>query len=473
MFSSLARRRRGALIALGAVLVLAVMAIVGYLVLADRTGDVSNPDVEFVPEPAPRPPPAPPPPDRFAWPLYGYTKNRTRELPAPRSLKPPFRERWRLGGRVLLEFPPVLLGRSLYLLKNNGSVYAVDKDSGRVRWRRNVGRLAAASPAVGHGRVHLALLEGPAKDGTGRIYSLSTRNGRIRWARKLPSRAETSPLLHHGSLYVGSENGTLYALRARDGQVRWTYTAGGAIKGGPALHQGTLYFGDYGGEVHAVRTKDGSRRWSSGTSGTRLGFGSGQFYSTPAVAFGRVYIGNTDGRVYSLSAKNGDLAWAKQTGDYVYASPAVAAVPRLGPTVYIGSYDGTFYALNARSGGVRWTHEAGGRISGSATLVGSVVYFSNLAARSTTGLGARTGRPVFRFPSGAFNPVISDGERIYLTGYAGLFALEPRGRRRRAGERERARPGTRRRSPRRSRRPRAPEVIKEARAPAAGGAGTR
>ena len=52
--------------------------------------------------------------------------------------------------------------------------------------------------------------------------------------------------------------------------------------------------------------------------------------------------------------------------------------PGLGPTVYIGSYDGNFYAFNAQSGAVRWRHAAGGRISGSATIVGDVVYYSNL-----------------------------------------------------------------------------------------------
>jgi outer membrane protein assembly factor BamB len=110
----------------------------------------------------------------------------------------------------------------------------------------------------------------------------------------------------------------------------------------------------------------------------------------------------------------------------VYASPAVTNAPGLGPTIYLGSYDGTFYALNAQSGRIAWRFGAGGRISGSATIIGNTVYFADLGDRRTYGLGISTGRVAFTWPSGSFDPVISDGERIYLTGYSGLFSLAPK-----------------------------------------------
>jgi outer membrane protein assembly factor BamB len=105
----------------------------------------------------------------------------------------------------------------------------------------------------------------------------------------------------------------------------------------------------------------------------------------------------------------------------------VATAPRAGPTVFIGSFDGDFYALNARTGGVRWRHSGGGKIFGAPTVVGRVVYFSNLGLRNTLGLNVSNGRRVWRFGHGAFSPVISDGKRIYLTTYRTLFALGPKG----------------------------------------------
>jgi outer membrane protein assembly factor BamB len=226
-------------------------------------------------------------------------------------------------------------------------------------------------------------------------------------------------------VYFGDQSGTVYSLNATTGRVNWTFHASGPVKGGPALANGVLYFGDYSGRAYAVNAATGHQVWASNTNGADFGFGSGNFYSTPAVAFGRVYMGNTDGRVYSFSAKSGQLAWATGTGAYVYASAAVDNTPGLGPTIYLGSYDGNFYAFDARSGAIRWKHPAGGKISGSATIVGGVVYYSDLGTKTTAGLDARTGRKVFSFPDGAFNPVVADNHAIYLSGYTMLYQMLP------------------------------------------------
>ena len=37
----------------------------------------------------------------------------------------------------------------------------------------------------------------------------------------------------------------------------------------------------------------------------------------------------------------------------------------------------------------------------------------------------RSGRRVFRYPKGTYTPVISDGHRIFLTGYSSITALQP------------------------------------------------
>ena len=54
------------------------------------------------------------------------------------------------------------------------------------------------------------------------------------------------------------------------------------------------------------------------------------------------------------------------------------------------------------------------------------MYFAELRDHRTYGLGISTGRLVFQYPSGKFDPVISDGVNIYLTGTTGLYALSPR-----------------------------------------------
>jgi hypothetical protein len=81
--------------------------------------------------------------------------------------------------------------------------------------------------------------------------------------------------------------------------------------------------------------------------------------------------------------------------------------------------------MDAQTGRVRWRHHAAGKISGGATLIGDIVYFADLGNRRTIGLGARTGRKVFEFPRGGYNPVVSDGRTLFLVGYATMHALRP------------------------------------------------
>ena len=414
---------------------LLVLAVAAALAAFGGSGDVFNPQVGFDTDGGTPSATAPdaradghPADDGFTWPNYGYTKARTHHLPLRSPPRPPYKQAWAARGDVLLEFSPVLCGRRLYLLKNNGALYAISRTTGRVSWKRKLGRLAAASPACNRRSVYAVLLKRSPSSAAGRVVAVSTRSGRTRWSRRLPSRAESSPLVDRGRVFIGTEDGTVYALRAGDGAVRWKAKAAGAVKGALALSDGKLYFGDYGGKVHAIRRSDGAKVWEASPSRGPLGLGDGNFYSSAAVEFGRVYIGSTNGDVYSLSSADGTLAWRHGTGGYVYASPAVGQVRGGRPTVYVGSYDGRFYALDARTGRPRWIRSLGTKISGAATIIGDLVFVSDLDKRTTWALGARTGRTVWKTGRGGFNPAISDGRRIYFTGYSSLFALDPKGR---------------------------------------------
>jgi outer membrane protein assembly factor BamB len=395
--------------------------------IALALGGGSKPQPKPVARPAPKPAPKPQPKpvtvpsmpsDGRDWPLYGNGPGRTRHM-SDVNLKPPFRRAWSLNGGKLIEFQPVLAGGRLFVLKNDGRALALSADTGKIRWRKRIGGLAASAPGAGGASVYFAVNRGGyggiAGSGPAKVVAMNRRTGRIRWAKRLGSASETSPLVVKERVYVGSQGGTVYALSAKSGRLLWRYQAGGPVKGALAYSRGRVYFGDYGGSVTALRAKSGSVAWRAG--------GYGQIYATPAVAFGRVYIGSKSGSVYALSAASGRRLWSRPTGGYVYAAPAVGAVKGMRPAVFIGSYSGRFMALDARSGGVIWSRGGYGTISGAASVIGRVVYFSSLSARRTWGLGAKSGRVLWSVGKGAFNPAISDGKRLYITGYGSQYAF--------------------------------------------------
>jgi outer membrane protein assembly factor BamB len=389
----------------------AVIALVGYLVLK-RPGDKSCQAPCTITSEAPQPVSG-----LTDWPIYGLNPERTRYLDAP-NVKPPFSIRWRFKGNHLLEYSPILVGNQLFGINNNGQAFAMKASTGKARWKRQVAHLNASAPAYSDGMIYLSNLE------PGQVVALASSDGHQVWKHPLPGRTESSPLVVGNKVIVGCECNTLYALDKATGKTIWERHVNGAVKAAPAYSDGIVYVGDYSGELNAIRVRDGSIKWQTGSQGTSFGR-TGQFYATAAVAFGRVYIGNTDGRMYSFDQQTGHLAWSHSTSNYVYAGAVAARTPDTQPTVYFGSYDGTFYALDARTGNERWSVHNLGAISGAASLIGDTVYVADLQTTSTFGFSVTNGHRVFEYTDGAYNPVISNGKELFLTGYKTLYALTP------------------------------------------------
>ena len=386
--------------------------------LLKRPGDVSNPDAAFdrdagagVDErkkPKPR--------STVTWPRFGYDVGRSKFLDAP-IVRPPFRKAWKYDQDELIEFPPIVVGKRLYFIDNDGVYVALDAETGKVVWKKQLGSLNASSPAFYKGVLYSVSLE-PQQ-----ALAVRASDGKTIWQKPLGARAESSPLVVRGRMYFGDEAGSMYALDTKDGSTIWQTGVAGSIKAAPALEDGTLYVGDYGGQMNAIRASDGDVVWQTGDLGT--GVGSGRFYSTAAVAFGRVYAGNVDNRAYSFDAKTGEIAWTVSAGGYVYSGVAAADTKGTGPTVYFGSHDRNVYAIDAKSGEQKWAEHAGGQISGPATVVGDVVYVSTFSGNSTVGLDLNSGRRVFSYDDGEYGPVVSDGQTLYLTGGSTVVAFNP------------------------------------------------
>ncbi|HET9674264.1 MAG TPA: PQQ-binding-like beta-propeller repeat protein [Gaiellaceae bacterium] len=404
----------GALVALGAV-ALAVYGFVRYRQGQDVRGSSTE---EFVTtEAAPQ---APAEPGVF-WPTYRFDPERHGVADYPP--RPPFKVRWYFRARTLVEFPPVIGYGRLYFTNNYGRLYAVNTKTGKRAWKKDSGRCVASSPAVWeHLVIQTYLAAHPCNRGTqkgiqGLVVARFAGFGQFRWQTRIAP-SESSPVVVDGVVYVGDWSGRVYALFARTGNVKWVFKTKGRIKSGVAVSGNRVYVGSYDHHLYALNRETGKLVWRASAQ-QRLGK-RGQFYATPAAAYGRVYVGGTDGKVYSFGATTGKLRWSHSTGNYVYGSPAVWR--RL---VLVGSYSRWFYAFDAATGDVRWRFRANGPISGSATVVRGIVYFSTLKER-TYGLDARTGRPVWQFPDGKYAAVVADPERMYLTGYHRLYALDER-----------------------------------------------
>jgi outer membrane protein assembly factor BamB len=361
----------------------------------------------------------------FLWPVYGYNDARTRVFVGPSDLTPPFTEGWKLSGNAPLEFPPDIYGNTLYFMDDHASVNKVNAETGHRYWRKHVGIWSAASPALDP---KLGLLYVPVLSltedapGNGQFVAMSMKNGDIKWKVPIPAGTESSPLVSHGIVYFGdsgASDGMMYALSAKTGRLIWKFPTDGAVKGGPSLAGGKLFFGNYAGQLFAVNAKNGAKIWEATVSG--------HIYASPTLAYGRVYVGSsTTGFMYAFEQSDGALAWSIGTGNYVYSSAAADTVPVLGATIYFGSYTGNAYAVNAKSGAVDWEKNINDSISGAASIINNVVYFSGVYKGLSVGYNVTTGADVFNFNDGAYTTMVASPRALYLSGHYTLYEMLPK-----------------------------------------------
>jgi outer membrane protein assembly factor BamB len=425
----------------GAALVAAIAVAVGVYAYEkekepiEKRGSASE---EFVTTEAPKP--KPPPVNPRPWPTYAY--DAARQHISPYDHRPPYRRLWKVDAHDTLEFPPSVGYGRVYLAQQKGLFFALDAKTGKVDWRKDLGRCAASSPAIGKGVVYQAYMHPVAclqdqAGANGFLVAWDADTGRERWRFK-SAPIESSPLLKNGRLYTGSWDHHVYALNATTGKQIWSFQADDQVNTSAAYWRGRIFIASDGGTVYALSARTGRLLWSAQSQSK---FGSREFwYATPTIAYGRVYIGNTDGTMYVFGAKSGKLLWARPLGTYIYGAAAVSD-----RRVFVGTYDGKLYALDAATGDTIWQIDAHGAVHAAPTVMNGLVYYAvcsscgSAAARSvargpdsTYAVRARDGKTVWRFRDGKYaNPVVADDERIYITGQSHEYALaQPRKARR-------------------------------------------
>jgi len=359
------------------------------------------------------------------WPFFGRVPQRTHYLSVPlRDLDPPLNQAWSINTHALIEFPPAIADGVAYLVNKFGNAQAVRLRDHKVLWSRIVRHrqhgapLDVTGPAYHDGRIYLAGLDGG-------LVALDAKTGKPIWKRDLRAHLESSPLVVGKTLYIGTDSRQLLALDTDNGKERWHFDAPAAIKASPSYEHGRIYVADYQSAMFALNAKTGKPIWRTNTS-RQAPFGRGGFYSSPAIAFNRVYAARDDGTVFAFDKRDGKVDWSFPTGGQVYGSPAVAKVPGTPPTVYIGSENGRFFALHARSGKQRWSYDVGGPVPGTATVIDNTVFTSSFKTRQAIGLDVHTHKRTFLFKTAGYNPVVSNGRKLFVVGYYKLVGLEPK-----------------------------------------------
>lgn len=147
-----------------------------------------------------------------------------------------------LSGRAVVATPSVIL------LLGHDLVAGLDPSDGAVRWRRQLtGHLADAggrfAGAVADGRLFVVVTP---KDGSDAVVALDTESGRELWRRQVDALTGL-PTVADGRVYIAAYD-DIRCLDAADGQRRWRVLGDDETTpyGTPVLAEGGLYVVGYG-----------------------------------------------------------------------------------------------------------------------------------------------------------------------------------------------------------------------------------
>jgi len=320
--------------------------------------------------------------------------------------------------------PPVVDDGVIYVGGGDGRFHAVNTADGTAAWT-----WSGAAPIDG-----CAALDADAVyflDTRFNLVALDRRSGRLRWrvslhneflaGRSAPDnptfnhRAAT-PLVQPGVIYAGSSDGGIYAIEAARGGKLWRYDAGAPVYSGIGLRDpDTLMFGTMDGSVVLLdrRTRTEVLRAKTG----------GGVVTTPVIAGDRLIVGSRDYQLYAFNLGDGSVAWK-----FSYWFSWIESTPALRDgLLYIGGSDyARVTAIDPAAGRARWGTIVGGMDWGT-PLVTERHVFTGTVNQNVPGtlidhaaglvkLDRATGAIVWRL-------VLPKAAENKFAGYAGSLAL--------------------------------------------------
>ena len=260
---------------------------------------------------------------------------------------------------------PVFADGRLYASGVDGTIAAIDAQSGHTIWAKKLGQRHGF--ILHHGKNSLEWAGGPSVSGDllvvgsleGVVQAFDAGTGAERWHAQVSSEVVTAPAISDGVVVVRSNDGRLYGFDAADGSRKWIFDRTTvpilSLRGNsaPRIANGVVYAGEDNGKMIALRVADGTPVWEQTLS---PGEGRSEIErlqdidGTLAVGEGLIYASGYRGQVAALTAETGRPVWAHELSSYT----GVALAPT---QLFIADADSAVWGLDLRTGASNWKQE--------------------------------------------------------------------------------------------------------------------
>jgi outer membrane protein assembly factor BamB len=309
--------------------------------------------------------------------------------------------------------------------------YALDKNTGAIKWQYNSGYAIESSAALFNGNVFFS-------DKKQTLYALNAATGKLVWKFDFGNNLNydwgfdyyySSPTIADGKILIGAKDGFVYNINALNGKVIWKFKTDGIVRSTPAVENNEVYFGDVDGILYKVDFTNGKETWRFKTTGNGLknedfGFDRRAIISSPVITQNKILVGCRDGFLYAVNKETGKEDWNMDH----HVSWVISSVAVKDSIVVTGTSDGRFIqAINLNTGKEIWKFKTVSIVWSSPIIFNNDVYIGSQEGILYC-LDLRTGKKITSFQASGkifSSPVISDTLLYFGTDKGVLYALKP------------------------------------------------
>jgi len=198
----------------------------------------------------------------------------------------------------------------LFVTTGFAEAIALDANTGKLVWRKNLGAPMRAAPTARGGRLFVVTMNN-------QLFALNAKTGETLWQhRGLPQIASVlggaSPAVDKGVVVVPYTSGELIALKVENGRVLWQDALTAArrtdvlsnlagIRGHPVIDRDLVIAISNGAVMTAIDIRTGQRIWTNEIAGIE----------TPWVAGDYIFVLTTDSELAAVSRKTGKVHWVR------------------------------------------------------------------------------------------------------------------------------------------------------------------
>ena len=194
----------------------------------------------------------------------------------------------------------------------------------------------------------------------GELEALDLNTGKRLWKRNLKVPFSAGPSAASGMVVLGTSKGDIIAVNESDGSLLWRTRINAEILSAPAISNDLILIRGVDGRLHGLSAKDGSENWVVDEQVPRLSL---RGTSTPMLAGDLAICGFDNGRVLSINRANGSTVWDVAIGQSHGSTELArlidvdAPVVADGDDLYAAAFQGRVVHLKRETGEILWTRD--------------------------------------------------------------------------------------------------------------------